>query len=81
MKRLLLFVLLFGPALVLSSGMARAEVGAGREEADSSRDSFSRAVDPKRFRTGNIEWDNQELIVSGLTALHKEHLKLMSEVA
>lgn len=35
------------------------------------------AVDLKRFRKGRIDWDTQELIASGLTALHQEHREIL----
>lgn len=47
----------------------------------STTDSFERAVDLSRFRKGNYEWDTQEYLRSGFTALHAEHLQLLKEVA
>ena len=42
--------------------------------------SFDESVSLKRFRKGNLEWDTQELIASGLTALHQEHLQILREL-
>lgn len=47
-----------------------------REEGD-----FERSVDLGRFRKGNLEWDTQELIASGFTALHRENQKILKELA
>lgn len=76
-------------ALAATGGLARAEYSSSRvgpaardggadegEEGD-----FNRVVDLQRFRKGNPEWDTQELIVSGLTALHKENQKILQELA
>ncbi len=41
---------------------------------------FDNAVDLGRFRKGNPEWDNQALMVSGMTALHQEHQKILKEL-
>ena len=43
-------------------------------------DSFYASVDLARFRRGNGEWDTQELIASGLTALHQEHVQILREL-
>ena len=50
--------------------------GAARAEQPSDR-AFDEAVDLSRFRKGNLEWDTQELIASGLTALHEEHQRIL----
>ncbi|MBI4228024.1 MAG: hypothetical protein HY600_07130 [Candidatus Omnitrophica bacterium] len=42
---------------------------------------FERAVELTRFRKGNYAWDTQELIQSGLTALHEEHEQLARDLA
>ena len=72
MKRTLMGMLIFSMALAALWGVAL---------ADYSRDNFERAVDLKRFRKGNLEWDTQELISSGMTALHQEHLQILEEIA
>lgn len=66
-------------------GAARAEdgygaSGAGGADAAAEDGEFSRAVDLKRFRNKNFEWDTQELIASGFTALHEENLKILREL-
>jgi len=52
-----------------------------RKETRSSGSSFERSVDLKRLRTGNGEWDTQELVASGLTALHRENEQILQELA
>ena len=67
-------------------GTARAEedgygvYGAGGEGAAAEDGAFRRAVDLKRFRNKNFEWDTQELIASGLTALHEENRRILKEL-
>ncbi len=51
-----------------------------RQEEPEPADEFGDAVSLKRFRRGSIGWDTQELIASGLTALHKEHLEILKEL-
>lgn len=48
----------------------------GAEETDR----FQESVDLRRFRDGQIEWNTQELIASGLTALHEDHVKILDEI-
>lgn len=48
---------------------------------DPSADSFDQAVALDRFRTGNAGWDTQELIRSGMSALHREHQQILRELA
>ena len=77
-------------ALATVAGLAGAEYSSGRAapaardggaDAEAEEGDFSRAVDPERFRKGNYEWDTQELIASGLTALHKENRKILQGLA
>ena len=68
------------------AGVAAAEYGYASSSAEKARaasttDSFDRAVDLSRFRKGNYEWDTQEYLRSGFTALHGEHLQLLKELA
>ncbi len=79
--------LIFGLGLTILCGVARAQYRpppAPRQESSSEKssgeDSFERAVDLKRFRKGNINWDTQELVASGLTALHEEHTQILREL-
>ena len=73
-------------ALAAMGGAARAEYSrsapAARDGADDEGEGadFSRAVDLQRFRKGSIAWDTQELIESGLTALHEEHQQILREL-
>ena len=41
---------------------------------------FEDAVNVTRFRKGNPEWDSQELMVSGMKALHQEHQEILKEL-
>lgn len=43
-------------------------------------DSFQEAIDLKRYRKGSVAWDTQELIASGLTALHEEHQQILKKL-
>ena len=54
--------------------------GAGGGGAEAEDGAFSRAVDLKRFRNKNFEWDTQELIASGFTALHEENQRILTEL-
>lgn len=51
-----------------------------RDPPASEEDSFEAAVDLKRHRQGYGEWDTQELIAAGLTALHEEHERILREL-
>lgn len=62
-------------ALVVAAGLTDAEA------APTEQDRFERAVDLTRFRQGNYEWDTQEFVKSGFTALHEEHVQLLHELA
>ncbi|MBI3318317.1 MAG: hypothetical protein HYZ90_04100 [Candidatus Omnitrophica bacterium] len=48
--------------------------------SDQEEESFERSVDLDRFRKGNYGWDTQELVASGLTALHREHEEILKEL-
>jgi hypothetical protein len=52
----------------------------GIATAQSAMDHFDRSVDLKRFRKGNIGWDTQELIASGMKALHEDHMEILKEL-
>ena len=71
--------------LTLPLAVARAEYSrpsaSGKDAVSFENGSFEEAVNLKRFRKGNIDWDTQELIVSGLTALHREHVQVLRELA
>ena len=61
-------------------GIARAEYKTPSREAVASGGSFDEAVDPSRFRKGNLAWDTQELIASGLKALHEEQVRILDRL-
>ena len=70
-----------GMACVLAAlcGVARAEYKRpSREPAPPA--TFDEAVDPSRYRKGNSDWDTQELIASGLKALHEEQLRILEKL-
>ncbi len=52
----------------------------GSSHRPSDDQSFEDSVDLEQFRQGNIEWDTQELIASGMKALHREHQKIVQEL-
>ena len=82
MKQLFKVGLLCG-SLAAFCGTAQAEYRSPSKEKEVSRDSsdrFSDAVNLSRFRKGNTEWDTQELIVSGLTALHEENVRILNRL-
>ena len=60
------------------SGAGGGGAAAGEEEQDGG---FQRAVDLKRFRNKNFEWDTQELIASGFRALHRDNQQVLKELA
>ena len=68
--------------LAAFAGAARAEYRPPPKQSDSggSSDRFGEAVDLSRVRKGNLEWDTQQLIASGLTALHEEHLRILEKL-
>lgn len=51
-----------------------------RGSVASKSGSFERAVDLTRFRKGNYEWDTQEYLKSGFTALHEDHAQVLREL-
>ena len=53
---------------------------APRKDSSKGEDSFEKAVDLERFRKGNADWDTQELIASGIAALHQDHLRILREL-
>ena len=61
-------------------GVPRWTWAQGEATVESAGDSFPQAVDLNRHRKGNPEWDTQELITSGLTALHEEHVQILEEL-
>ena len=72
--------MVLGAALLFSwcaAGWAQYQAVPRGEEEAPERDTFSDAVDLKHYRKGNLEWYTQELIASGLTALHKEHIEIL----
>ncbi len=86
MKRWITGLFAMGLAWAIFSGIARAEyernaMPSKTRAGSAARGDFDQAVDLARFRKGNIEWDTQELIKSGMTALHQEHLQILEELA
>ena len=57
---------------------SNSKMSAGRSSSGGSN--FDDAVDVTRFRKGNPEWDSQQLMVSGMTALHQEHQEILKEI-
>ena len=81
MKREFRMALAGGMFLVLcSAAEAQYRPPPKRREQSSKGDSFQEVVDLQRFRKGNIDWDTQELIAGGLTALHEEHQRILKEL-
>jgi hypothetical protein len=83
MKRsLVLAAAVIGLALVGNAAQAQYRPPpASREEVSSGGDGFDEAVSLKRFRKGNEDWDTQELVASGMKALHQEHVRILKELA
>lgn len=82
MKRLI-GVLVFCAALAEGAAPVAADYRPPPKQKEESWEEagwFSEAVDLSRFRKGNADWDTQELIASGLTALHEEHVKILSKL-
>ncbi len=77
MKRWMMGALVVLIFLGISRGVA---LSAERRRGASKQDNFNSAVNLKKFRTGNPDWDTQELVSSGLTALHQEHLRILEEL-
>lgn len=69
--------------LVSAWGVPQAAWGesAYRTEPRVADSGFERSVDLKRFRSGNGEWDTQELVASGMTQLHRDHEQILRELA
>lgn len=67
-------------ALATLCGVARAEYKRSSREPSEPAGSFEEAVDLSRYRKGNLEWDTQELIASGMRALHKEQLRILEKL-
>jgi hypothetical protein len=62
-------------------GVARAQYRPSpRREEPPEAETFDDAVSLKRFRKGNIGWDTQELIASGMKALHEEQLRILKKL-
>ena len=84
MKRFLIGTFLVGLIGMLLGSIAQAQYRPppSSREYDSSdtEEEFSDSVDLNRFRKGNIEWDTQELIASGLAALHREHQEILKQI-
>ena len=85
MKHSMRGLALLGALVLAVSGTSRAEAeyrspktASGR--SPSSNSNFDDAVDVARFRKGNPEWDSQELMVSGMKALHQEQQKILREL-
>lgn len=68
-------------AWILSVAQAQTYERKGPSRGASEDGSFEDSVDLDRFRQGNIEWDTQELIASGMKALHQDHQKILKELA
>ncbi len=82
MKRLLGF-LVFCAALAGGSAAVMAEYRPPPKQKQGTGEEsgwFSDAVDLSRHRTGNSDWDTQQLIADGLTALHEEQVKILSKL-
>ena len=61
-------------------GIARAEYKKPSREPAEPAGSIEEALDLSRYRKGNFEWDTQELIASGMRALHQEHLRILEKL-
>ncbi|MBI3615489.1 MAG: hypothetical protein HY211_03115 [Candidatus Omnitrophica bacterium] len=82
-RSLMMGMMIFGLSLAPFGDVAQAQYRpppVSREEVFSGSDDFREAVDLKRFRKGNAEWDTQELIASGLTALHQDQVRILKEL-
>ncbi len=67
-------------ALAALGGVARAEYKKPSSGPAESPARFEEAMDLSRYRKGNLEWDTQELIASGMKALHEEHLRILDKL-
>ncbi len=82
MKRIFGLSILCG-SLAALWGVARADYRPPQKQeaaSQGSSDRFNDAVDLSRFRKGNYEWDTQALIVSGLTALHEDQVRILEQL-
>ncbi len=77
--RVLALVLLLLPAwCALAEGQYRPPPRKGN--VPTGADPFDEAVNPDRFRKGNVKLGTQELVGSGMTALHEEHQRILKEL-
>lgn len=68
-------------ALAALGGVAWAEYKKPSSSGPAERPAtFEEAVDLSRYRKGNLEWDTQELIASGMKALHEEQLRILEKL-
>ena len=69
--------------LLFLAGLAQAksQPPAVKKKSATQEESFDKSVDLKKFRKGNFDWDTQELIASGFTALHQDHEEILKELA
>ena len=67
-------------ALAALGGVARAEYKKPSSGPAESPATFEEAMDLSRYRKGNLEWDTQELIASGMKALHEEQLRILEKL-
>ena len=67
-------------ALAALGGVAWAEYKKPSSGPAESAGSFEEAVDLSQYRKGNLEWDTQELIASGMKALHEEQLRILEKL-
>lgn len=79
MRQWVIRTLVVGLVLTFLWGLAQAQYGrqSTAKHPISPTDRFEEAVSLERFRQGNPDWDTQELIASGLTALHQEHQQIL----
>ena len=83
MKRWMIYGVMVGFTLIALGELALAQHPRGPRggEGETEADRFEDAVDLERFRSGtNFEWNTQQLVASGLTALHREHEKILKEL-
>lgn len=84
MKRFLMGLFLVGLVGIWLGSIAQAQYrpppGSRGYDSSEAEGEFSDSVDLDRFRKGNIEWDTQELIASGFTALHREHQEILRQL-
>lgn len=67
-------------SLAALGGVARAEYRKPSSEPAEPPATFEETVDLSRYRKGNLEWDTQELIASGMKALHEEQLRILKKL-